>query len=83
MKDKIFHIKSVDPRYSFVQDARCKHCNYFFRRPGNDQRTFFRSFCSKLRKDVGPDWFACNDYICNSKYVLVNQIVQLNLFDYG
>lgn len=82
-KPNIFHIKSVNPAYQYVQEARCKHCLFFFKRPGNDQRTYFRCFCSKLRKDVVVNAFACDNFQCNEKYTLVNQYVQLNLFDYG
>lgn len=81
-RPNVFHIKSVNPSYNFVQEARCKHCLFFFKRPGNDQRSFFRCFCSKHRKDVTMIAFACPDFECNEKFRLVNQYVQLNLFDY-
>lgn len=77
----IFHIKSSTGRYGFVQDARCKHCKAFFYKPGNDNRTFSLAWCAQCSKAVGPGNFACDKFVCNSKYVLVNRYVQLNLFE--
>lgn len=81
--EKVFMIKSVKPQYRFVQEARCVHCNAFIRKPMNDNRDFFLSWCSFHRKNVGPKYFACPEFMCNSKYKLVNQFVQLNMFDYA
>ena len=82
MPDKVFHIKSSTGKYDFVQDARCMHCLFFIRKRHPSQR-YDTMYCSFHLRFVGSNFMACNDFEPNSKYVVVNQYVQLNLFDHA
>lgn len=81
MKSNTFVIRSSTGKYDYVQDARCKHCLFCFWKPTSDRRTSFVAFCSKYRKSVSLKGFPCCDFEPNSKYIVVNKYVQLNLFE--
>lgn len=85
MRNNTFIVKSSTGKYNFCQDARCIHCKFHSFVPvDNFSRNRIKlSFCYKHHKNCSSKGFACEDFECNQKYVLVNQYVQLNLFENG
>lgn len=63
--------------YQFVQPARCKHCKCFVtKRVGHD----FAMYCFFKRTFRGSMNFCCDSFDPKDHFVIVNQVVQLNLF---
>lgn len=81
--DRVFHIKSSTGKYNYVQEARCKHCAGYGLKRCSDPIARGVSYCYIRSKLVNRDSYACDVFKPNSKYVIANTLVQLNIFDYA
>ena len=82
MKESVFYIKHKSGLYNFVQRARCRHCLFCYIK-GSEISRYRVCWCSLHRFSTSLDRFSCELFVCNGKYVLSKNIVQLNLFDYA